>query len=68
MTTDKNRQIQIRTSLVSLKTTIDTLIDCVTDDILREQNTSECDIQTDLQHAFDNFLHRIGYDYDQRRW
>ena len=68
MTTDFDRQADIYDALNRLYKTIGVLKDTVKEEVEKEMGTSETDLQIDLQNAFDNFLHRIGYNYDQRRW
>ena len=68
MTTDKKRQLEILSALKYLKERVATLTECVEEDIRDGLNTSETDLQIDLATGFDHFLHKIGYDYDQRRW
>ena len=68
MTTDVKRQAEIYDALDSLAVTVLELRNCVREDIKTKQNTSETDLQIDLQNIFDRFLHKMGYLYDQRRW
>lgn len=68
MTTDFDRQANIYDALNKLYNTIGSLKETVKEEAFKEMNTSETDLQIDLQNAFDYFLHRIGYNYDQRRW
>ena len=68
MTTDFDRQAKIYHELNKLYKKIGSLKETVREEALKEMNTSETDLQIDLQNAFDYSLHGIGYDYDQRRW
>ena len=68
MTTDVKRQNEIYDALDALAVRVLELRECLRDDINNKQNTSETDLQIDLQNIFDRFLHKMGYWYDQRRW
>ena len=68
MTTDKNRQTTIINALADLERVAKELKECVEEDVLCGLNTSESDLQIDLQKTFDRFLHAMGYWYDQRRY
>ena len=62
------RQADIYGALDYLTKRVDSLKETVRTNTLNEIIIPECNVQQDLQNIFDSFLHKIGYDYDQRRW
>ena len=68
MTTDSNRIKTITDALDYLIERAQDLKDCIIEEQKLDMNVSETDLQIDLQATFDNFLYKIGYLYNQRRF
>ena len=68
MTTDSNRIKTITDALDYLVKRAQDLKEVIEEEQKLSMNVSETDLQIDLQATFDNFLYKIGYLYNQRRF
>lgn len=68
MTTDSNRIKTITDALDYLVKRAQDLKEVIEEEQKLNMNVSETDLQIDLQATFDNFLYKIGYLYNQRRF
>lgn len=68
MTTDSNRIKTITDALDYLVKRAQDLKEVIEEEQKLSMNVSETDLQIDLQATFDNFLFKIGYLYNQRRF